>query len=652
MSSPGDLPTELTLERWTEGGVREGRWTVVSRLGQGESADVLCVRGDGGEELALKWARPGYEAFVGREARALARLGGVGAPRLDAVTRVGEPGRAERRMGLLMERIDGDALDVVSRKDASQASRRRLAQSVLLELGSTLRSLHSMGWAHGDVKPSNVMLAADGRVVLLDFGLSVPVQSSPRGGTPHYWPPELHGGTGCSARTADTFALGVLFAELDGLGSGSEGVIGSSWATALALPAVNERASLAFVLERAVGDWDVEGAARWRRAHLQHLYLAARWSELTWRCEAASALPELRLSGRPRAWLSAAARLLRELAWVESRVEAGVEVGIEARAEAGSAAGREPRNENESAVASAALGPLGPHDRSLFLARLVGPRACHFDFWGTDEDGAWIERLWSFAERAAFETLGPSILEGTAAASGAGAPESREAFLRDGEAPAPEWVVRDWGDDPVTWALGLRDRPPAAELLAHLERRDDLPDALRLEAARVLRRQGAYERAQALLAPGVGEAVELERGLVLARRGNLEAARESIERVASLALDDTSAHARAVLARWSLDRGDLEAARLRLADVGDSAPVCEVRALLALQEGDLARVEDQLTRGHALATQDEQAARLEGVRGMCEHQRGHGEKAHAAFTRAAELAARSLSVLEEATYLT
>lgn len=73
--------------------------------------------------------------------------------------------------------------------------------------------LHSVGVAHGDIKPDNLLLGADGRVRICDFGsaqLAGPGEYVLRTvGTPAFFTPEMCRGGPFSARAADLWALGV-----------------------------------------------------------------------------------------------------------------------------------------------------------------------------------------------------------------------------------------------------------------------------------------------------------------------------------------------------------------------------------------------------------------------------------------------------------
>jgi serine/threonine-protein kinase len=105
----------------------------------------------------------------------------------------------------------------------------KVAVQIMLPLIDGLAHAHSIGIAHRDLKPSNVAFARNAQgqwaPMLLDFGLSKPIQSGPQKdarlttegqtvGTPAYMAPEMlrsdEGGNACS----DVWSLGVMLFEL------------------------------------------------------------------------------------------------------------------------------------------------------------------------------------------------------------------------------------------------------------------------------------------------------------------------------------------------------------------------------------------------------------------------------------------------------
>ena len=92
---------------------------------------------------------------------------------------------------LVMELVPGG--DVFQKVGATGALSEGDASSLLSQLASALAFLHAQDFCHSDLKPENVMLAADGQARLIDFGLACKVSTvrAKWGGTSTYLPPEL-----------------------------------------------------------------------------------------------------------------------------------------------------------------------------------------------------------------------------------------------------------------------------------------------------------------------------------------------------------------------------------------------------------------------------------------------------------------------------
>jgi serine/threonine-protein kinase len=91
-----------------------------------------------------------------------------------------------------------------------------LARRVLREAALALGHAHQRRIVHRDVKPANIMMEADGRVILTDFGISKAVQDAAQLtgtgtiiGTPHYMAPEQAKGLEVDGR-ADQYALAIV----------------------------------------------------------------------------------------------------------------------------------------------------------------------------------------------------------------------------------------------------------------------------------------------------------------------------------------------------------------------------------------------------------------------------------------------------------
>lgn len=86
------------------------------------------------------------------------------------------------------------------------------------EICHALAFAHTQNVVHRDVKPSNMLIASDGRAKLMDFGISRAVEAGGEGynkakGTPQYMPPEQLMGSELDGR-ADLYALGISMYEM------------------------------------------------------------------------------------------------------------------------------------------------------------------------------------------------------------------------------------------------------------------------------------------------------------------------------------------------------------------------------------------------------------------------------------------------------
>ncbi|WP_326703993.1 serine/threonine-protein kinase [Streptomyces cyaneofuscatus] len=149
-----------------------------------------------------------------REAKAIARIRNNGAVTVYDVV------DEDDRPWIVMELIEGKSLAEAIREDGTLTPRR--AAEVGLAILDVLRSAHREGILHRDVKPSNVLIAEDGRVVLTDFGIAQ-VEGDPSVtstgmlvGAPSYISPERARGHK-PGPPADLWSLGgLLYASVEG----------------------------------------------------------------------------------------------------------------------------------------------------------------------------------------------------------------------------------------------------------------------------------------------------------------------------------------------------------------------------------------------------------------------------------------------------
>lgn len=149
-----------------------------------------------------------------REAKAIARIRNNGAVTVYDVV------DEDDRPWIVMELIEGKSLADAIREDGVLTPRR--AAEVGLAILDVLRSAHREGILHRDVKPSNVLISDDGRVVLTDFGIAQ-VEGDPSitstgmlVGAPSYISPERARGHK-PGPAADMWSLGgLLYACVEG----------------------------------------------------------------------------------------------------------------------------------------------------------------------------------------------------------------------------------------------------------------------------------------------------------------------------------------------------------------------------------------------------------------------------------------------------
>lgn len=132
------------------------------------------------------------------------------------VVRVYGADHLEGHLGIWMELVEGRTLAQLL--DSQGPLSAREAANIGLDLTRAVAAVHRVGLVHADIKASNVMRAAGGRTVLMDFGAAVEPTAKTSAtrvlrGTPAYVAPEIFHGAQLS-RASDVYALGVLLFHL------------------------------------------------------------------------------------------------------------------------------------------------------------------------------------------------------------------------------------------------------------------------------------------------------------------------------------------------------------------------------------------------------------------------------------------------------
>lgn len=196
-----------------------GPYRLLEQLGQGGMATVFKAYHPALDRyVAIKALHPAFTADPNfltrfqREAQVVARL------EHPNIVPVYDYAEHEGRPYLVMKFIEGETLKArLKRAPLENAEIGEIVESV----GAALYYAHHQGVLHRDVKPSNVLLAHDGRIYLADFGLAriaqageSTISSDVMLGTPQYISPEQALGQRELDSGTDIYSFGVLLYEM------------------------------------------------------------------------------------------------------------------------------------------------------------------------------------------------------------------------------------------------------------------------------------------------------------------------------------------------------------------------------------------------------------------------------------------------------
>jgi serine/threonine protein kinase len=188
-----------------------GHWRRLHTLGRGASGAVVSLAADAssGELFAVKSSAHAAAASLRRERAVLVSLSSP-----HVVRCVGGAEGADGSYQLFLEYAPGGSLaDAAARNGGSLGE--RAARAYAADVARGLAYLHARSVVHGDLKARNVVIGADGRAKLADFGCAILATGGARaiGGTPAFMAPEVARGED-QGPAADVWALGCTVVEM------------------------------------------------------------------------------------------------------------------------------------------------------------------------------------------------------------------------------------------------------------------------------------------------------------------------------------------------------------------------------------------------------------------------------------------------------
>jgi len=198
----------------SEGSVVDGRYRVLRRLGTGGMADVWLAEDTHLQrQVALKVLHRRFvqdREFVERFRREAEAAAGLQHPNVVAVF---DRGDIDGTYYIAMQYLEGNSLKELIDAGLSPEQAAALIRQVL----EAARFAHRHGIVHRDLKPQNVIVDAEGKAVVTDFGIaragvSEITQTGSVMGTPHYLSPEQAQGQDVTL-VSDLYSIGVILYE-------------------------------------------------------------------------------------------------------------------------------------------------------------------------------------------------------------------------------------------------------------------------------------------------------------------------------------------------------------------------------------------------------------------------------------------------------
>jgi beta-lactam-binding protein with PASTA domain/tRNA A-37 threonylcarbamoyl transferase component Bud32 len=195
----------------------DGRYRIVRKLGTGGMANVYLAEDEVlGRRVAIKILNDrhaGDDQFVERFRREAKNAASLSHPNIVSIY---DRGEAEGTYYIAMEYLDGRSLKelIVARGPAPVNVAIEYARQIL----AAIRFAHRHGIVHRDIKPHNVLVDAEGRLKVTDFGIaragvSQMTEAGSIIGTAQYLSPEQAKGAPVD-QTSDLYSVGVVLYEL------------------------------------------------------------------------------------------------------------------------------------------------------------------------------------------------------------------------------------------------------------------------------------------------------------------------------------------------------------------------------------------------------------------------------------------------------
>lgn len=192
------------------------RYEIIEQIGSGGMADVYKARCQRlNRYVALKILKSEYASdinFVNKFRGEAQSVAGLSHPNIVNVYDVGEDNDLHY---IVMELVEGITLKRFIEKKARLEIRE--AVGIAIQIAQGLEAAHNNHIIHRDIKPQNIIISREGKVMVTDFGIAKATSSntitSNTMGSVHYLSPEQARG-GYSDEKSDIYSLGVTLYEM------------------------------------------------------------------------------------------------------------------------------------------------------------------------------------------------------------------------------------------------------------------------------------------------------------------------------------------------------------------------------------------------------------------------------------------------------